>query len=225
VGINYQYRYDKGCYALAQSCIKGELGGIYYARCNVPWHRESEYFSKARWHGSLEQSGGGTLITQASHIVDILLWALGGRPVSAQGLSMQKKYRDVEVEDLCLGIIEMENGSALQVSSTMVAVPEQALSVEIYGSKGTGIYKGGLLPKASFKGVKVKKEMPPVKGVHALFASLEGFRQWITGTAPYLMPVETSLPVLAAVQALYRSSETGKKEPVDGRYCLTRETH
>ena len=138
---------------------------------------------------------------------------------------MQKKYLDVEVEDLCLGIIEMENGSALQVSSTMVAAPEQAISIEIYGSKGTGIYKGGLLPKASFKGVKVKKEMPPVKGVHALFASLEGFRQWIAGTAPYLMPVENSLPVLAAVQALYRSSETGKKEPVDGRYCSTGETH
>jgi len=218
VGINYQYRYDPGCFALARACTKGELGDLYWARCNVPWHRKQEYFSKARWHASLAQSGGGTLITQASHIVDILLWSLGGEPMNALGISQQKKYKDVEVEDLSLGIIEMANRSLLQVSSTMTAVPEQTLTAQVYGSKGTGIYKGPSFPRASFKGVKIKKEAPPVKGLHALFASLEGFRQWVAGIRPFLMPIEKSLPVLAAVQALYRSSETGKKEAVDSRY-------
>ena len=221
VGINYQYRYDRGCYALARSCIKGELGEIYYARCNVPWHRTDTYFSKARWHGSLEQSGGGTLITQASHIVDILLWAMGGKPVFAQGLALKKKFTSVEVEDLCLGIIGMENSTLLQVSSSMIAVPEQPLRAEVYGSRGTGLYRAALFPKARFKGARIKKETPPVGGPHALFASVEGFRQWVCGTGTYLMPVEASLPVLAAVHALYRSSDTGKKEPVDMRYQLS----
>ncbi len=215
VGINYQYRYDKGCFALAKAARSGELGERYYAKANVPWNRKIEYFSKVKWHGSLEQSGGGTLITQASHVVDIGLWVLGGKPVNALGMGKKRKYREVEVEDLFMGTIEMDNDSLLQVTSSMIAVPERPLSIEVYGSKGTGIYKGPNIPRVSFKGVKVKKAAPPVKGIHALFASLEGFRQWVKEDTPYLMPVEESLPVLSAVQALYRSSETGVKEPVN----------
>ena len=37
VGVNYQYRYDAGCYALAQAARQGDLGELYYGRCNVPW--------------------------------------------------------------------------------------------------------------------------------------------------------------------------------------------
>ncbi|MCP4757532.1 MAG: Gfo/Idh/MocA family oxidoreductase [Proteobacteria bacterium] len=218
VGVNYQYRYDKGCYALAQAANRGDLGDLYYARCNVPWHRKSTYFTQAKWHASLEQSGGGTLLTQASHLVDIGLWALGGRPARAQGTARRTVFKEVEVEDLYLGTIEMENGRLLQIASSMVAKPEQPLGMEVYGSQGTGIYSCSFFPKVFFRGVKVKKAVPPVKGLHALFASLEGFRRWIADDMPYLMPVEQSLPVLAAIQALYRSSKTGNSEPVDDRF-------
>ncbi len=219
VGVNYQYRYDKACYSLSNASNNGDLGEIYYARCNVPWKREDDYFSKAKWHSSLEQAGGGTLLTQASHIVDISLLALNEQPIAAFGVSRKLKFKDVEVEDLHMGTIEMSNGALLQVTSSMVASPEQPISIEIYGSKGTGIYRGSFLfPKVSFLGTKVKKAHPPVKGIHALFASIEGFRRWIVLDEPYLMPIEESLPVLATIEALYKSSETGNKETIDNRY-------
>ncbi len=219
VGVNYQYRYDKACYALAEASNKGDLGELYYARCNVPWKREDDYFSTAVWHSSQEQSGGGTLLTQASHIVDISLWALKARPLTAFGVSRKKKFKNVEVEDLHMGTIEMDNGALLQVASSMAANPEQSVSIELYGSEGTGIYKGSFLfPKVSFLGTKIKKSRPPVKGVHALFASIEGFRRWIIEDEPYLMPIEKSLPVLATIEALYRSAQTGEKENIDDRY-------
>ncbi len=219
VGVNYQYRYDKACYSLVMAAKNGDLGELYYGRCNVPWKRESDYFSKANWHSSLKQSGGGTLLTQASHIVDVSLWALNDNPVSVFGVNRKQKFRDVEVEDLHMGTIEMENGSLLNVTSSMAATPEQPVSIELYGSKGTGIYKGSFLfPKVTFKGVKIKKSAPPVKGIHALFASVEGFRRWVVSDEPYLMPIEKSLPVLATIEALYRSAETEKKESVNNDY-------
>ncbi len=218
VGINYQYRYDRGCFALATAARRGDLGKLLYAKTNVPWNRKETYFSNATWHASLEQSGGGTLITQASHVVDISMWALGGKPINALGIGKTMKFHDVEVEDIYMGTVEMDNGSLLQVTSSMISIPERPLSIEVYGSKGTGLYKGPLVPRVSFKGAKVKKAAPPVKGIHAFFASLEGFRQWIQEDKPYLMPVAESLPVLAAVLALYRSSQTGKKEPVEQYY-------
>ena len=58
---------------------------------------------------------------------------------------------------------------------------------------------------------------PPGWGMHALQRSLEAFRAWVMEDQPYLTPAEEALPVLAAVDALYRSSESGKKETITGK--------
>lgn len=216
VGINYQYRYNAGCYALYRASQKGDLGELYYGRCNVPWHREKAYFEQGRWRSKKKEAGGGTLLTQASHTIDILLWALGGRPVSALGVVANKKFKDIEVEDLGMGIIEMENGAVAQICSSMVANPEQKVTIEIYGEICTGIYKGSdYLSKVIFKGRKVEKEKPPVRGIHALTRGLEAFRRWVVYDEPFLNSAEDSLPVLASIMAIYRSASSGKKEMVD----------
>ncbi len=80
VSVNYQYRYDRGCYALARAIQSGALGRINSIRINVPWHRTQKYFGGAAWHKTISQAGGGTLITQGSHFLDIALWALGEMP-------------------------------------------------------------------------------------------------------------------------------------------------
>jgi UDP-N-acetyl-2-amino-2-deoxyglucuronate dehydrogenase len=218
IGVNYQYRYDKACYALAKAAHKGELGEIYYIRCNVPWFRKETYFDSSTWHASKEQSGGGTLITQASHMVDVALWIINSRPEKVTGLSRRKKFKEVEVEDLFMGTIVTENDCQIELCTSMVATPERCITMEVYGSKGTGIYKGHFFPKVTFLGPKIKKEKPPVGGLHAMVGSLEGFRRWIVGEMDYEMPIQKSLEALATVDALYRAAESGQTEQVDERY-------
>ena len=218
IGINYQYRYDSGCYALARAAQKGDLGQVYYGCCNVPWHRENNYFQTAVWRRSAKMAGGGTLITQASHALDILLWAHPGIPVYAQGKTARCKFNDVEVEDLAMGIIEMDDGSLIQVSGSMIATPEQPVTIDVYGSLGTGKYTGPAFPKVRFKGARVRKEKTPVRGIHAFMRSLEGFRRWVTESQPFLIPIEESLKVLAVITAIYKSAKSGKKEAIDQRY-------
>jgi UDP-N-acetyl-2-amino-2-deoxyglucuronate dehydrogenase len=214
VGVNYQYRYDQGCYALAQAARQGELGEIYYGRCNVPWHREAAYFEQASWRGELARAGGGTLLTQGSHALDVLLWALNSPPRIATGMCAQAGFPHVEVETVALGAIELENGALIQVSSSMVARPEQAVTLELYGERGTALYSGRPLPHVRFRGLRVKRARPPGRGLHALQRSLEAFRAWVLEGEPYLTPAEEALPVLAAVDALYRSCHSGNREIV-----------
>ena len=214
VGVNYQYRYDSGCYALARSVQQGDLGTIHYARCNVPWSRDESYFQEAGWHAKLAESGGGTLITQASHFIDILLWALGESPRTAAGYAARRKFRDVEVEDLVQATVELENGALLQVCSSMAASIEQAVSIEVYGDQGTAIYTDRPLPHTKFRGVRVKKAKPPYWGVHALQRSLEGFRAWVVDDHPYLIPAHEALPALAVVEAIYHAARSGQREDV-----------
>jgi predicted dehydrogenase len=214
VGVNYQYRYDSGCYALAQAARQGDLGELYYGRCNVPWYREADYFESGPWRGKLARSGGGTLLTQGSHALDLLLWALDSPPRAATGLTAQPGFSGVEVETVALGAVELENSALIQVSSSMVARPEQAVTLELYGERGTAQYSNQPWPRARFRGQRVRRRRPPVWGVHALQRSLEGFRAWLVEDRPYLTPAAEALPVLAAVEALYRSARTGEKETI-----------
>ena len=211
IGVNYQYRYDSGCHRLARAVQSGALGEVRYARINIPWHREQSYFDSSPWHKSLAQAGGGTLITQASHLIDVVLWAVGSHPVSVMGYTARKVFTDVEVEDLALGTVELANGTLVQISSSMVAASEQPVSIEIYSEKGTAIYSSNPWPRVKFIGAKPKAEKPPQGGFHALHRSLKGFRDWILKDEPYLIPGEAALPALQVVEAFYQSAKLGQK--------------
>jgi len=211
MGVNYQYRYDSGCYRLARAVQAGALGKVRCARINIPWHRERSYFEASPWHKTIAQAGGGTLITQASHLIDVALWAVGSPPISAMGYTARKVFTDVEVEDLAMGTVELAHEVLIQIASSMVAASEQPVSIEIYGSRGTARYSSNPWPRVKFIGVKPKTEKLPHWGAHALHRSLKGFRDWILKDETYLIPGEEALPALQVVEAFYQSANLGQK--------------
>jgi UDP-N-acetyl-2-amino-2-deoxyglucuronate dehydrogenase len=218
VGVNYQYRYDTGCHALARAIQAGALGWVNSVRINVPWHRQKSYFEQSPWHKYLAQAGGGTLLTQGSHFLDVVLWALNDPPVSACGYCASPGF-DVEVDTLVHGVVATQGGTLVSITSSMVAAREGAVTIECYGENGTAVYSDRPFPHVSFSGLKVHKQLPPVWGVFALQRSLAGFTRWVLMDKPYLTPAAQALPVLATVDALYRSSCTGLREPIN------KETH
>jgi predicted dehydrogenase len=224
VGVNYQYRYDRGCYALARAIQNGALGKVHSVRINIPWHRELAYFESSPWHKTLAEAGGGTLITQGSHFLDIALWALSEKPVAGFGVTARPVF-DVEVETLAHGIVETEGGTVISIVSSMVAAREGAVSIEMYGQQGTAIYSNKPYPHVRFSGVSPRRERPPVRGVHALQRSLTGFARWALQNDPYLIPVEEALPTLAAVEAVYRSAQSNRMEEIKMTHQAGRKEH
>lgn len=226
IGVNYQYRYDTGCYQLARAVQNGALGTIHSARINVPWHRQADYFEQAPWHSRVVTAGGGTLITQGSHFLDVVLWALeGDTPQTALGYTAQRQFKTmkgdgpeqaIDVEDLAQGVVAMASGALIQICSSMVASSEQAVQIEMYGDKGTAVYSSSPWPRVSFRDVRGPRYRPPQRGFHALQRSLEGFRAWVMADTPYLIPSAAALPALSVVEAIYRSAHTGQREAVPG---------
>jgi predicted dehydrogenase len=214
VGVNYQYRYSVGAYGLARLVQTGQLGKVHTMRINVPWRRTQKYFNHAPWHASIARAGGGTLITQASHILDLALWALGEPAVSAMGYSASPGF-DVEVETLMHGIVQTTGGTLISITSSMVAAIEQPVSLEVYGERATATYTQRTWRSLVTSGPRVKIECPPIFGVHAFQRSLAAFVRWVRKDIPYLTPAQSALPVLAAVEALYRSAESGQREVVE----------
>ncbi|GMA18742.1 Gfo/Idh/MocA family oxidoreductase [Arsenicicoccus piscis] len=77
VGVCYQNRYNDTSLALRQALESGSYGRPLGARASVWWHRDARYYRAAPWRGRWETAGGGTLINQAIHTLDLLLWLLG----------------------------------------------------------------------------------------------------------------------------------------------------
>jgi len=213
VGVNFQYRYDVGCYAMSRAVQAGELGKIQSIRINVPWHREKTYFEYSTWHKAIARAGGGTLITQASHFLDVVLWALNDKPASAMGYAETRGF-DVEVDTLTHAIVETKNGTLISITSSMVTSSSQSVTIEMYGARGTAFYKAAPAPRVRFKDIRVKKQRPPEWGVHAYQRSLAGFANWVLDDKPYLIPAEETLNVLAAIDGIYRSARSGEREIV-----------
>lgn len=214
IGVNYQYRYDTGCYAMARAVQSGKLGKVFSVNIQIPWHREKGYFEQAGWHKTIAQAGGGTLITQGSHFLDIAMWALSEPPVSAIGITGSPGF-DVEVDTLAHGIVEMRSGALVAVSSTMAAAVEEPARIDIFGDKGTAHYMNSPMPSLKFIGAKVHRAPPPQSGVHALHRSLAAFANWVLDDQLYLTPAESTLTVLAAVDAIYRSARSGGRVKID----------
>jgi len=214
VGVNYQYRYDAAAYRLAQAVRAGELGRVFSIRINVAWRRDESYFRSAAWHSRLDQAGGGTLITQASHFLDLALWALGEEAQEAAGWTATPRF-DVEVETLAEAILQTEGGTLISLTSTMAAAVEEAVRIEVYGERGQAVYTDLPLPRLHVRGVRLGRHPLPVAGLHALQRSLRAFVNWVLDDQPYLIPAEEALAVLAAVEAVYRSAQSGRRELVE----------
>ncbi|MBN1145951.1 MAG: Gfo/Idh/MocA family oxidoreductase [Anaerolineales bacterium] len=217
IAINYQYRYDAAAYAIARAAQSGDLGELLYLRANIPWRRQADYFRvSGGWHSSKARAGGGTLLTQGSHFLDLMLWMASSRPIAALGYSARRRFKEIEVEDLAMGIVELESGCALEICSSMVANPQRRATLEVYGSQGSAIYHEGDLPRLEWRGVRPPRRRPPVRGLHALGRSLEAFCQWVIDDKPTLNPVEEAYRTLLTVDAIYRSAASGKREAIPG---------
>lgn len=111
LNVIFQNRYNESTVAVRKLIESGELGAFVCARASVCWHREAPYYTESGWRGSLETEGGGTLINQAIHTIDLLSY-LGGPIKRVLGHISTDLLRDsIEVEDNCHAVFEYDSGA------------------------------------------------------------------------------------------------------------------
>jgi predicted dehydrogenase len=214
VGVNYQYRYDPKAWALVTAVRSGSVGSVHYISVDVPWYRTPAYFDHASWHAQAQVAGGGTLLTQGSHLLDIALLCAGSVPVAASGQTYRRQFVESEVEDLASGQLETSSGIPIFISSSMVSPPGFRASIAVYGSRGCIRYEGP--GRASLRGYGVRVPRPVVfTQLHSYRASLSGFKKWVNGGELYRCTAGDAMPVLRAVDAIYRSAGSGARVVIE----------
>ena len=135
LGVFFQDRSTPDLLEVKDALVAGRLGRPILADARVKWYRPPEYYAQSLWRGTWALDGGGALMNQGIHTVDLLLWLLGDvRRVYARTLAAMHA---IEVEDTAVAVLEFASGAVATLEATTAAWPGYDRRVSITGTLGT----------------------------------------------------------------------------------------
>jgi len=143
LGVVLQHRFRPAARALAKLRTDGELGDIAIASVHVPWWRPQSYYDEPG-RGTLARDGGGVLITQAIHTLDLFL-ALAPPLAEVAAFATTTPLHRMETEDVACAALRFANGAIGSLHATTAGYPGFAERIEMVGTRGTAMLTGGKL--------------------------------------------------------------------------------
>ncbi|MBU3739872.1 MAG: Gfo/Idh/MocA family oxidoreductase, partial [Rhodoferax sp.] len=143
LGVVLQFRFKPGSIALQAALADGRLGDVECASVRVPWWRPQSYYDQPG-RGTLERDGGGVLLTQAIHSIDLFRALVGVRGVVAAQAVRTRLHR-MPTEDFASALLTLGNGAPGTLMATTALYPGRPESIEIVGSLGSAVLEGGTL--------------------------------------------------------------------------------
>jgi UDP-N-acetyl-2-amino-2-deoxyglucuronate dehydrogenase len=135
LGVFFQDRAQPDIVRLHAAVHGGRIGRPLLVSARVKWFRPPEYYSQSRWRGTWALDGGGALMNQGIHTVDLLQWIFG--PVSRVTARTKTSLHQIEVEDTAVAVLEFANGALGSLEATTAAYPGYKRRVEFTGTEGT----------------------------------------------------------------------------------------
>jgi predicted dehydrogenase len=133
-----QHRFDPAPAAVSKSIMDGRLGAVTSAVASVPWWRTQEYYDSAQWRGTWAFDGGGAVMNQGVHTVDLLVWLLG-RPGEVSASTARLAHERIEVEDVAVATIRFDSGALAVLHATTAAYPGLPVRLQVHGSRGSAV--------------------------------------------------------------------------------------
>jgi UDP-N-acetyl-2-amino-2-deoxyglucuronate dehydrogenase len=131
-------RFHDSSVELRRAVEQGRFGRLTQGDAIVKWYRTQEYYDSGAWRGTWQFDGGGALMNQAIHSVDLLLWLMG--PVvevrARTGLLIHQR---IAVEDVALATVAFANGALGVIEASTAVYPGYLKRIEIHGSRGSAV--------------------------------------------------------------------------------------
>jgi UDP-N-acetyl-2-amino-2-deoxyglucuronate dehydrogenase len=135
LGGIFQHRFAYNVQRTKEAIDAGHFGRITLATCSTPWWRTQEYYDSGDWRGTWKFDGGGALMNQSIHAIDLLVWLIGPiKTVTARTALLAHKR--IEVEDAAVAVCEFESGALGIIQGTTAAYPGSGVRHEIMGTDG-----------------------------------------------------------------------------------------
>jgi UDP-N-acetyl-2-amino-2-deoxyglucuronate dehydrogenase len=186
-----QHRFDPASLTLRALLDKGALGRLIGAEIRIPWYRTQEYYDSGDWRGTWAMDGGGCLMNQGVHTVDLMLWFCGPvREVFAR--TVTAAHERIEVEDLVCATLTFANGIIATLFASTAAYPGFPASLALYGTRGSAVLCGDELQTLAIQGEETITGYSA--SAHALQVATGGTRSAVRHAAAASQPASAPHP-------------------------------
>lgn len=144
VAVISQHRFDPSTELLVGAIGRGELGRLTSGIASVDWWRGQSYYDSGDWRGTWALDGGGALMNQGVHTVDLLVAALG-TPVEVFGYTATLAHDRIEVEDVAAAVVKFESGAIGLLHGSTAVYPGLVARLQIHGDKGSAVIENDRL--------------------------------------------------------------------------------
>lgn len=224
LGCIFQLRHMPALEPVRAALREGRFGTLTYAGAYVPWWRDTAYYRDSSWHGTREGDGGGALMNQAIHMIDLLCDLLPP-VVSVSAHISAVGHPGIETEDSAVAALRFEGGAVGVVYGTTAAWPGQAKRLEISGTGGTAVLTDERLTRFSFRDARdsdlswvsnalcetAAGAAQPGAMSHALHtACLGAFLESLRSGTPFAVSGESARRPVSLIEAIYEAARTGR---------------
>ncbi|RYG26744.1 Gfo/Idh/MocA family oxidoreductase [bacterium] len=227
-----QHRFDASTLAVRKAIQNGRLGRLTRSAAQVRWWRPQEYFDMVPWRGSMAVTGGGALMSQSIHTLDLMLWLMGeAEEVFAYSATLA--HERIEVEDQLVATVKFRGGALGLMEASIVAYPGLSARIEVSGDRGSATIDGDRLTyfHAAEPGEttgpyglggdtnRVNRELPSegdggnpdpatLAGAHAL--QIDDFIQAVQEDRAPFVTLDDARATMVVIEAIHESAATGK---------------
>jgi len=241
VTVISQHRFDPSSRVVREALSSGRLGRVTSGSASIAWWRSQGYYDSAGWRGTWAMDGGGALMNQGIHTIDLLVWFLG-RPVEVFAWTGLLAHERMEVEDTAVATVRFASGALGVIHGTTAAYPGLNARLQVHGDRGSAVIDDDeltyfhaaresdigpdlgagspgnqaaevLAPEASQASRAGRRTAGLKPTSHT--AQYQDFLSSVASGHPPLVTVAEATRTLAVVRAIYESADAGRPVPVD----------
>jgi UDP-N-acetyl-2-amino-2-deoxyglucuronate dehydrogenase len=211
LGICLQNRYNTAARAARRLLTSGELGAVRGGWATVLWHRDPSYYRARPWRGRLRDSGGGVLINQAIHTVDLMEWLLGDVERVRGHAGRYALDGVVDVEDTAHLLLDHVGGARSVLFATVANVTDSVVTIEIVTERAVLLIRGDLTVSYADGRIETVAERAVGTGGRPYWGAshellIEDFYDSLAAPEPFWIGPEEGIRSLRLIAEIYRQS-------------------
>lgn len=237
LGVTFQSRFHQASQVFKTAIDAGRFGTITMGDAYVKWFRSQQYYDSGAWRGTWALDGGGALMNQAIHSIDLLLWLMGDVE-EITGRIATMTHQRIEVEDVAVATLQFKNGALGVIEATTTAFPGSLKRIEICGSGGMAILEEEDLKQWQFANETPDDEIirrhltdrtktgggasdPAAIGHHGHTLFFEDFATSVREDRAPLIDGREARKSIEMIEAIYQSARTGLPVMIGGESGAT----
>lgn len=231
LGCIFQSRFSEDAQQVRRALDQGRFGTLVLGDAYIKWYRSAAYYASGAWRGTRRLDGGGALMNQGIHQVDLLQWFMG--PVASVRAQVTRRlHAGLEVEDTATAMLTFASGAFGVIEASTAVWPGHPARVEVLGTEGSACLEDGVLNRWDFarrraidarieRAMNRESELGSGAGDPLAALKIEGHRRQIADFAlailqgrPPRIDGREGRNAVALIEAIYAAAQSGKSVAV-----------